>query len=60
MTQILSVKSKSFITPSMLRITFSGDCVQTFTDDFAGAYIKLEFTEKVKAMLKTAYWATQL
>lgn len=46
MTQVLSVKSKSFITPSMLRITFSGDCVQTFTDDFAGAYIKLEFTEK--------------
>ncbi len=46
MAQILSVKSKFFVTPSMLRITFEGDCVQSFSEDFAGAYIKLEFTDK--------------
>ncbi|MBD1557551.1 siderophore-interacting protein [Vibrio sp. S9_S30] len=46
MAQVLSVKSKSFVTPSMLRITFSGECVQAFSDDFAGAYIKLELTEQ--------------
>lgn len=45
MTQILTIKSKSFVTPSMLRITFEGDCVQSFEDDFAGAYIKLELTQ---------------